>query len=309
MTELGLVVLGLLTLGGAVALFRFVGCAGEPFTSGGTASPEPSPYDVVVRSHPALVAYWRLGEPSPQLGDPAADELKGHPGSYQAEEFQEDPGVKSPGAPGDLQGGQPGLLESEPAAPSIRVNGGWVAVTYAPALNPAQFTLEALVHPEWPQPQDPAEPKDWFRSVMTSREVVGVPVRGYMLYAGPELDEQTYATVDPNPRWQAWVGDGSRPWWVLGPQVVLNSTTHLAAIYDSTTLHLYVNGTLAGSRAVAYVPSTAPGGVPLYLGAGAPEGMPGPRFPWHGRLQEIALYSAALTTEEVQHHKTLAQTS
>jgi hypothetical protein len=89
----------------------------------------------------------------------------------------------------------------------------------------------------------------------------------------------------------------------------IDTASHLVATYDGATLRLYINGTLAGSRTVAYVPSKTGGGVPLYLGAGAPEGMPGPRFPWYGRLQEVALYREALAPDEVQHHKTLAQTS
>jgi hypothetical protein len=76
-------------------------------------------------------------------------------------------------------------------------------------------------------------------------------------------------------------------------QLALNTWTHLAATYDGTTLRLYVNGNQVGTRAVAG-PLLTSSGV-LRMGG---NGVWGEFF--RGRLDDVRIYSRALTAAEIQ---------
>jgi hypothetical protein len=76
-------------------------------------------------------------------------------------------------------------------------------------------------------------------------------------------------------------------------QLPLNTWTHLAATYDGATLRLYVNGTQAATRAVAG-PLITSSGV-LRMGG---NGVWGEFF--RGRIDEVRIYSRALTATEIQ---------
>jgi hypothetical protein len=126
--------------------------------------------------------------------------------------------------------------------------------------------------------------------VCSSRGVVDGGTRGFTIYAGPTPGDDTV-------RWQVWVGDGGGTWEELhGPPVELDQLTHLAATCNGTQLKLYVNGSEDTDGApdaqmdVAFVANTSS---PLYIGMGAPEADV-PQFPFKGRLQKVALYSAPL---------------
>ena len=73
----------------------------------------------------------------------------------------------------------------------------------------------------------------------------------------------------------------------------LNTWTHLAATYDGTTLRLFVNGSLVGSRAVASPLLTSTG--VLRFGGNSVWG----EF-FAGRIDEVRLYNRALTAAEIQ---------
>ena len=75
--------------------------------------------------------------------------------------------------------------------------------------------------------------------------------------------------------------------------LTLNTWTHLAATYDGTTLRLYVNGSLVGSRAVANPLLTSTG--VLRFGGNSVWG----EF-FAGRIDEVRLYNRALTVAEIQ---------
>jgi hypothetical protein len=78
-----------------------------------------------------------------------------------------------------------------------------------------------------------------------------------------------------------------------GPQLALNTWSHLAVTYDGTTLRLYINGTQVGTRAAAS-PLLTSSGV-LRLGGNS---IWGEYF--KGRLDEIRIYNRALTPSEIQ---------
>ena len=67
---------------------------------------------------------------------------------------------------------------------------------------------------------------------------------------------------------------------------------HVAAVYDGATAKLFVNGAKAAEAAqTSYVPGQS--------GGFAIGGCAGGSFWWNGSADEVALYSKALTAEEV----------
>jgi hypothetical protein len=300
MTDWWLVLAGALALGALVTLFRFIGCGGDPFTSAIPAEP----YDDIILAEPGLVSYWRLNEAA---GPTANDEKAAHPGTYTTVVLAEDLPNRSPAAPGTLEFAQASLLGGEPDAHSVRVNGGYVEVPNqdslnpSTALNPPQFSIEAWVHPEWPDTE-----MDRFRAVLESYSEQGGGRFGYSLYSGPIVDAMG-TTVDPKPYWQAYLYNGSAEQSVTGPLVTVDTTAHLVVTYDGTTLKLYVDGPNddAGTPdAQANVGPYSPNpDAPLRIGMGAthPTG-PGPLWPFRGRLQSVAVYKSALDFERVTAH-------
>jgi hypothetical protein len=310
----GLVLLTLLSVAAVLSLFRFAGCALPEYTVGDD-DPIPDPpadYGDVVKNESSLVAYWRLNEQD--SNDPAKDDKDAHDGAYLIEQLMA--GNQSPetAQPPVLQLGQPGLVETSPGA-SVRVDGGYVSVGFSPDLNPEgdqQFSVEAWVHPEWPEDETSV-----FRCVVASRRDTGVNRHGYILYAGPILGPDLATIVDETMHWQAWVGNGTTWLIQVGPKAEANQTAYLLLTYDGLTHTLTLDAMSAATepetyeRSVRtqtdYSPVPAASLNPLYIGMGmggpevAPPGNP-KMYPFLGRLQEIAFYSTALTKTQAGQH-------
>jgi hypothetical protein len=276
---------------------RFVGCSFDASGLGGGWD-----YDGTVLAHPNLVAYWRLGEPA---GVTTATDQKGaHNGTYETADLPENAAGQSAAtaSPPLLELGALGMIASEAAHTSLRVDGGYVEVPFDAALNPAQFSVEAWISAEWNAAEVLSNGLKPFRTLCSSREVAGGGTRGFTLYAGPDSTTPADTTV----YWQVWVGDGGPAWQImLGPAVELDQITYLAVTYDGTTLKLYVNGSQddAGSpNAQMNVGIVANAASPLHIGMGAPEAAT-PQFPFKGRLQEVALYNVALTPAEIDNDR------
>jgi hypothetical protein len=285
-------------------VYRFTGC-GLDTTGLGPTDPIPPPpaYPGTISGEATLVAWWRLGETSGTVAEdqkpPKQSGSYTNPGPTATVTT---PGSESHGAPGTFTLGQGGLLEGDPGSKSMFVDGGYVAVSFAAALNPPAspgFSVEAWVRPDWPVGES-----NFYRCVVASREDTGVGgvKRGFILYAAP----------DPAPggtaRWEAWVGNGTA--WVRcpGERVQLGMTTQLVTTYDGTTLRLYVDGQLSHSTVppnpasavpAAYAPVT--GARELRIGAGASELTP-PRFPFRGRIQDVSVYKGPLADTTVFTH-------
>jgi hypothetical protein len=213
------------------------------------------------------VAYWRLGEAS---GTTAADGIRGRHGSYI--------GTPTPNQTGALNGD---------ANPAVTFNGTsqYAGVPYDAALNPAQFSLEA-----WAKPTGGAG--NWRAVAGTWSDDLSSTARGVGIWA------------NGSNQWTVWAGNGTSPSTVVtGPAITTNTWAHLVATYDGTTLRLYVNGILAGSSTGGFTANTSgPLGISAfnYPTAGWNDFFP-------GQIDEVALYSSALSQTRVQAHYLLGR--
>ncbi|MCP4105145.1 MAG: hypothetical protein GY749_06355 [Desulfobacteraceae bacterium] len=153
----------------------------------------------------------------------------------------------------------------------------YVEVPYAPQLNPDQFFVLSC----WVKVQGG---QGTYRSVFTSRD--DVPTKGYMLYA------------NSSNKWQFSIGTQTGWVSIIGPDIVLNTWTHVAVVYDSqgveydddTSYHqmaLFVNGKLASGGKGNCVPNTQR---PLRIGTGATEGSP--RYFFAGQITQVRFWNS-----------------
>ena len=304
-----LLVLMVLSVAAVLSCFRFVGCT-LPLEG------LPAGYPKIIGSETSLLAYWRLGEPlTTKVGDAAKDEIGvtpvtptgAHHGTYQKILLDAVPASQSPATenPPILNAGlQPGLLLTDPSAPSVQVNGGFVSVPFDSTFNPTDkpFSVEAWVNPEWD-----VNEKKVFRCVVASRQDTGdgLPKFGYMIYAGPSTldlmkqDDQMY--------WQAWVGDGTDWVRLVMDEPLKREPTYLLLTWDGATtitLDVFPVSATASTRKpndkAAYKPVNDTT-IPLLIGMGTPDFSP-LHYPFRGRLQEIAFYNEALQQGQVTAH-------
>jgi hypothetical protein len=257
-----------LVLASFVMLFAFVGCFLDSSGLGG-----PVAYSDSVLANDSLVGYWRLGDAA--RSTTAVDSKGDNDGTYV----------------GNVTLGEPSLVAGV-ADPAARFDGStaYVSVPFDAALNPAKFTVEAVVEVSGNEGQ--------FRAVASSRDIVGdtATTFGFILYAS-----------DAN-NWQAWVGDGTTNVWqvVTGPDVTPGKH-YVAMTYNGQTLKLYVDPGEVDAPAtadVAYSPNTAR---ELRIGSGANESET-PQFFWNGVLDDVAIYNVDLSFEQIQAHHSLATT-
>ena len=151
----------------------------------------------------------------------------------------------------------------------------WVTVGDTAALDlTTGMTLEA-----WVQPSS----LGGWRNVIIKERANG---ETYNLYA--HTDSNTPAVFIVN------ASAPGTPLDAMGTSTIqLNSWTHLAATYDGTSLRLYVNGVLVGTRATGGAMLTSTG--VLRIGG---NGIWGEFF--QGRIDEIRVYNRALTLAEIQ---------
>ena len=215
-------------------------------------------YDLVMSDHP--VAYWRLGD----TAEVAKDELAGHDAVFS----------------GGITEGQGGALAASPnTATAFNGTDGEAQTTKGisfPAMQP--FTLEVWVNETMPD--------TYWHFVTCEPRVLGMPQAGYaLLQAGSGVMFERI----PNP------GQYDQTGTTL---IEINTWTHLAGVFDGTTVTLYVDG-------VAHQTAPAPEPAndfesPVFLGAH----IEGAYFA--GVLDEAAIYDHALAQPELLKHFTVA---
>jgi Concanavalin A-like lectin/glucanases superfamily len=251
-----------------VGTLAFLGCTND-FDALGAGEP----YGDNVFNNPNVVSYWRLDE---EGGTTAADSKDGNAGTYE----------------GGVTLGVTGLLQNDPDT-AVQFDGvsAYVSVPNADALNPAQFTVEAIA--------TITGGDGTVRVVVSSNAVDGGSSRfGYTLY------------VSNQNQWEALVGDGSswNPVSVGQPGAVEvgsgppRGPYYLAMTYNGTHLTLYVNPVDQNdpdqvvSQAFGYQPNTTDD---LRIGAGTGEP---PTFFFNGVIDEVAVYNAPLDFNTLQTH-------
>ncbi len=150
--------------------------------------------------------------------------------------------------------------------------GDYVEAPFSDALNPATFTLFAVLRV--------TGGASTFRAVVSSRALV--PNRGFILYAS-----------DTNV-WSFWTGAGSGAFQVLnGSGVVTNAVTLVTCTQEAANKRISVNGGADATAATAYTPAPVN---PFRVGAGVNEGAASLFLP--GNLAEVLLYNRALDAGE-----------
>lgn len=254
-----------LVVASLVMLLAFVGCS---FHGAAIEPTTPDDYTHEVADDANVVSYWRLGEAA---GQSTAKDAKGlADGTYA----------------GGVTLGTRGFVQND-ADTAVTFDGtsGYVQVPHKSELNPGHFTVEALVKLDGGQNLD--------RAVVSSRDIQGGNVSGYILYATAQN------------RWEAWVGDGTTGFKMLpGSGVTLGMTTFLAMTYDGTTLRLYVNpaAETTFALAVSYQPNVNQG---LLIGAGANEAA-APLYFFPGVIDEVSVYKEALDHMTLEKHHMMA---
>lgn len=147
------------------------------------------------------------------------------------------------------------------------------------ALNPSNtLTVEAWVMP--------VDGYNTTRSPISSRYIPSGQGYGFLMYA-------TAAN-----QWQFRTYNGTTAFNVTGGTVQMGAWTHLVGVYDGEATRLYVNGVAVGTPTTnLYAPNWV---TPLRIGGGANEGTGS--FFWPGLLDEVAIYSNALSPAQVLEH-------
>jgi hypothetical protein len=185
------------------------------------------------------------------------------------------------------------------------VDGAFVQVDYNDVFNPAQFTVEAWVRVDWASTDAVA-----IRMVVDSRGSDMNGGTGFGIGAIPGADGKYH--------WAAIVGNGpsqpATPFTFVqdGDAIVLSDQpkgkpVYLAMTFDGAgNLTLFVDGVSKGFQAVSYTANTTQ---PMLIGAGGAfagfrdiSGGIGPLWPFVGAIQDVAIYSSALSSGDIQLH-------
>jgi hypothetical protein len=312
---------------GIVGMLCFVGCG---LSTHGTSEPFFTYTGTTVLLNPAIIAYWPLSEAKDT--DPAAELISGNTGNYidpatapslypwpaYSVPSPPAPDVQSVDAPGTIAFAQPGIVAGDAVQPAnaappacVVVNGCYVEVPFNVKFIPlTSFTVEAWVRVDW----SASDPHAW-RFVLDARDLN--PCTGFSLFA--KADDNQPGMY----RWAGIIGNGGSGTAgftvaasdelpiTLGSAGTPAGPTYLALTYDapSQTLTLYVNGVQqAKVTSAVYVPNSTQ---PLWIGAGAsyvsrrpqpPGVVASPLFPFVGAMQDVAIYSAALTSDVILLH-------
>lgn len=218
------------------------------------------------------VAYWRLEETTPPPPADVANNL-GTLGE-SADGFYL--GTSAHPSPGALVG------SSDTACYYDGVAGTYTMVPYSPSLNPAApFSVEA-----WLNPSAQFEVGSTTVTCALSSGQFAAPRTGWLLYQSET--GWNFRMYDNN-------GAATSLSITGGPAPTAGQWHHLVAVYDGTTVTLYVNGQVAAEGTpTGYVPGASGG---LAIGGRADAS-----FYWNGSADEVAVYPSALSATAVAAH-------
>jgi hypothetical protein len=218
------------------------------------------------------VAFWRLNETT----QPPAADVAVNAGSLGNSAVGYYLGTAQHPVPGALNGRTDSAVGFDATANSVTM------VPYMPEMNPkAPFTVEA-----WLSPNIEHAVGSGTLTCAISSGQFAAPRTGWLIYqseSGWNLrmynSNGTATSVN--------ISGGTAP--------VSGMWYHVAAVYDGATAKLFVNGAKAAEAAqTSYVPGQSGG----FAIGGRADGS----FWWNGSADEVALYSKALTAEEVSAH-------
>jgi Concanavalin A-like lectin/glucanases superfamily len=327
-----LIVLLPVMLFGVVSLFCFVGCSLP--VSGIPGTPVTNYTDMTILPTSTLIAYWPLSDQDTGQATELAAELvsglasnyidqKSSPSLYPWPLYQNIPDPPGPdiqsadAGMGMIAFAQPGIVAGDLVPPAghpvppacMVVNGCYVEVPFDVKLVPQpSFTVEAWVRADWMT----GDTQAW-RFVVDARDFN--PCTGFGLFA--KSDDNQPGVY----RWAGVIGNGgsgSTGFTVLPSDeltIALGSPgapvkpTHLALTFEGQTLTLFVDGDPHGTVTPAvYSPNITK---PLRIGAGVAFGLQRPQpagvlagalFPFVGAIQDVALYSSALSPTDIRRH-------
>lgn len=175
-----------------------------------------------------------------------------------------------------------GALAGEPGKAAFFDGASWVDVgDVLPFLGAAPFTIEA-----WASPVAGAtEPACIAAKSFAPGGVTGNISEGYTFYADTDTNTLELA------RFASSVRSGA-----AGAAIVKNRFTHVVATYDGTSAVIFVDGAPTNSAPSGEQIATTSG--PLTIGAGRG----GVYCFFHGALDEVALYGAALPPARIKAH-------
>ncbi len=218
------------------------------------------------------VAFWRLNETT----QPPAADVAVNAGSLGDSAVGYYLGTAQHPVPGALNGRTDSAVGFDATANSVTM------VPYMPEMNPAApFTVEAWLSPN----VEHAVGSGTLTCAISSGQFAA-PRSGWLIYQSEtgwnlRMYNKNGASTSVN------ITGGTAP--------VSGMWYHVVAVYDGATAKLFVNGDQAAEAAqTSYVPGQSGG---FAIGSRADSS-----FWWNGSADEVALYSKALTAEEISAH-------
>ncbi|MEL6106827.1 MAG: right-handed parallel beta-helix repeat-containing protein [Planctomycetota bacterium] len=167
--------------------------------------------------------------------------------------------------------GGPGVFQNTvESAISFTADNDYIEIADDPALNPPEFTVEA-----WIKPSSAATTFDHVISKTTSSSLndgFGIYSRSGQIYF---FVNQHDAALNP------------------GFTYTVDEWTHVTGTFDGSVARLYADGLLVGEQVID-APLDA-SGAPLEIGRART-----PTYTWKGSIDEVAMYSRALTPAEIE---------
>jgi hypothetical protein len=231
------------------------------------------------------IGYWRLGE----LTDPSG-------GPWITKD------ASGKGNDGNVIGGFPEITFQQPGSHGVLIRGpvgdtaalfdgktGRIIVLNSGSLNSNYFTIEAIVRWDGPNPG----PTQYQQRILEKSSYPGVAQ--YSLQIFPDGHIQAEFRIS---------GDGAgTPLKTVNPEVTQGVWTHIVATYDGNHIQIYVNGVPKDkiSKSGPLDQKTPTPANLIESGVGIGNETQRDR-PFHGLIDEVALYATALSGPRILAH-------